>query len=369
MKTSKDQLVIRAGEQTYPVVVTSYRRRLAGMIEKGSTVAVVSNPTVFALHGAGFIKDCLPPGRTVIPLMMGDGERYKSRRTVNNLYEYLLDIGAGRRDTLVAFGGGVVGDTAGFVAATFKRGMNFIQVPTTLVAMVDASIGGKVGINHRAGKNLIGAFYQPRAVILNPDWLGTLGTREMVEGLAEIIKTGFLSSRRLLETAAATPPEFDGASRDTIRKLIRQAIRFKAGIVAADVHDRGRRAVLNFGHTFAHAIEAAERFRRYRHGEAVLAGMAAALRLSHSRGRLSHRRMTECLGYLAPLTRYLRPLKKNTDDYVSPITVDKKGRGGKAVFVLLDAIGRPAVRPVTSHAMIADAIDFMKDFVNNQGKM
>jgi 3-dehydroquinate synthase len=330
---------------------------------------VVSNPTVFALHGERFIHDLLPHRDRTISLLMGDGERFKSQKTVNRLYDALFDLEFERGDVLVAFGGGVVGDTAGYVAATFKRGVRFIQSPTTLLAMADAAIGGKVGINHERGKNQIGAFFHPRAVIINADWLGTLGSREMVEGLAEIVKAGFLSSDKLLKTAAGLEPIYAISQRDDFLQVIREAITFKARIVSRDPYESGVRAVLNFGHTFAHAIETAEGYRRYRHGEALLAGMVAAIFLSHTAGRLGKRAMQGYLRILRPLAAYLKPLRKNAEAYLAPMPVDKKIVGGRLRFVLLEGIGRPVIREVRSMRRVREAVEFMQEYVNHRGEM
>lgn len=367
--SSKQSITIRAGCEIYPAVFSDFRRHMANCLDVAGKVVLLSNATVFALHGKAFEKNILSSRRAVIPLMIGDGERYKTQRTVNLIYDHLFDIGLDRRDAIIAFGGGVVGDTAGYVAATFKRGVNLIQVPTTLLAMVDSSIGGKTAINHRMGKNLIGSFYQPKAVIVNPDWLATLGQREMVEGLAEIIKVGFLSSEKLLKSSVTAALRYTPDSKGKLISIIRAAIKFKAGIVARDVFDHGARAVLNFGHTFGHAIEKAEGYRRYRHGEAVMAGMAGALFLSHLTGGLSKTKLRECLRYLEPFLSHLRPLKKDSLDYVSPMSVDKKNIKGRRVFVLLDKIGSPSVRVVGSNSKIIESVELMKSFINSRGEM
>jgi 3-dehydroquinate synthetase len=182
-----NDIIVHAGAHTYPVIFRGHRQRLSRLTHGCEKIVIVSNPTVFALHGKGFLQNLFRRDRKVVSVMIGDGERYKSQRTINALYDQWFDIGISRYDCIIAFGGGVVGDTAGYAAATFKRGVPFIQIPTTLLAMVDASIGGKVGINHRMGKNQVGAFYQPEAVIIEPSWLATLERRELIDGLAEIL--------------------------------------------------------------------------------------------------------------------------------------------------------------------------------------
>ncbi|NMC43722.1 MAG: 3-dehydroquinate synthase, partial [candidate division Zixibacteria bacterium] len=182
-----------------PVAFSGWRRCLTTAAGKGQRAVVISNPGVFALHGRSLIHDILPKDWQIVPLMMGDGERFKTARSVAAIQDQLLALDFHRNHLIIAFGGGVVGDTAGFAAATYQRGIGFIQVPTTLVAMVDAAIGAKVGINHPRGKNLIGTFYQPKGIIINPDWLGTLPEREMNDGVAELAKIGFLVSKTYLQ--------------------------------------------------------------------------------------------------------------------------------------------------------------------------
>lgn len=352
-----------------PVVFSGWRRRLETLAGKARRAVVVSNPAIFALHGKSFLNGLVPKKWTAVPVMIGDGERFKNDRTVAALYDHLLDMSIDRDDLIIAFGGGVVGDTAGFAAATYKRGIDFIQIPTTLLAMIDASIGAKVGIDHRWGKNLIGTFYQPQAVLINPTWLGTLPRREMAAGMAELIKVGFLVSKTFLQAVLGMPPQYSLASRQKWEALIEGAVFFKSEIVSHDPFDRGIRMVLNFGHTFAHAIETAEGYRRYRHGEAVLAGMAAALYLSRTMGHLSAKRLDEYLEYLSGPTAGLRPLTKPTTAYLSPMRFDKKIAGGAPTFVLLEAIGRPVLCSAASIQDVRQAVVFMKHFVNNGGSI
>jgi 3-dehydroquinate synthetase len=210
----KSPISVRTGSSSYPVIFGDFRRTLKRYLGEADKIVVISNATVYALHGDRFVREFLPGNKKIIPLMIGDGEKYKSQATVNLIYEHLFDIGLERRDAVAALGGGVVGDVAGFAAATYKRGVSLIQAPTTLLSMVDSSIGGKTGVNHRQGKNLIGTFYQPRMTLINPIWLATLGSREMIDGLAEIIKTGFISSKKLLMEAAAMEPVYVSGDRD-----------------------------------------------------------------------------------------------------------------------------------------------------------
>jgi 3-dehydroquinate synthase len=367
----KDELSITVDIDGYscPVIFSGWRRGLEAAAGKKQRAVIVSNPTVFALHGQSLVRRIMPKTWIVIPLMIGDGERFKNARTVAAIHDHLLDVSLNRSDLVVAFGGGVVGDTAGFAAATFKRGVGLVQVPTTLVAMVDAAVGAKVGINHPRGKNLIGTFYQPKGIVINPDWLGTLPEREMNAGVAELVKTGFLVSKNFLQAALSMPVTYRPADRGKWIVLIEGAVLFKSQIVAHDPYDHGIRRILNFGHTFAHAIEQAEGYRRHLHGEAVLAGMVGALYLSFVAGHLSRKRRDEYLQYLIEPITHLAPLQRPTRAYVAPMQYDKKTAGTVPTFVLLRAIGRPVVAPAPSMADIRKAVEFMKRFVNSGGRI
>jgi 3-dehydroquinate synthase len=362
-------IAVNINGQICPVFFFGWRRQLESTAGKARKVVVISNPTVFALHGKTFLNEVLPPEWTTIPLMIGDGERFKNERTIAALYDHLLDLSIDRGDLIIAFGGGVVGDIAGFAAATFKRGIDFIQAPTTLLAMVDAAIGAKVGINHRLGKNLIGTFHQPQAVVVNPMWLSTLPQREMIAGIAELIKVGFLVSKPFLQAVLSMSPQYSVGDKGKWKALIEGAVLFKSEIVAHDPFDHGIRKVLNFGHTFAHAVETAEGYCRYHHGEAVLAGIAAALHLSRTMGHLSASRWDECVRYLREPIAGLRPLTKPTTVYLAPMRFDKKNTGGTPTFVLLEAVGRPVLCSAPSTREIRKAVEFMKHFVNNGGRM
>ena len=359
-----DSFTVKTGGDGCPVLFRPAKARLKKLLPAAHKIVVVSNPTVFALHGPAFIRDYMPGGFEIIPVVMGDGERYKTQKTVDTLHNQFFDIGLSRQDAVVALGGGVVGDTAGMAAATFKRGVKFLQAPTSLLAMVDSSIGGKVGINHRLGKNLIGTFYQPSAILINPAWLATLGRREIVQGIGEMLKIGFISDKiYALRISLIKADEYPLHVNEMIG-LAYASMWFKAKVVEKDVGDSGLRMILNFGHTFGHAIEKVEGFGKYRHGEAVLAGMAGALRLSHTAGKLSARAMNEAMEILTPYRKYLKPLKSSARDYLLAMSVDKKINNGHLIFVLLDGIGIPRIKTITAQNKILDAIDFMKAFVN-----
>jgi 3-dehydroquinate synthase len=236
------------------------------------------------LHGARLEGSLRRAGLSVVTLLVLEGEKMKTLATVSRLYDGLVARGFTREHGIVAFGGGMVGDTAGFVAATFLRGIPYVQVPTTLLAQVDSSIGSKVGVNHSRAKNLIGAIHRPRAVYLDPGLLATLPEREFRSGLFELLKYGFIGRPRLLKRMEAKPTS-PGDGR--LVESIAEAVRRKLEVVRSDEEERGLRRILNFGHTIGHGLEAAGDYRRLTHGEAVGWGMIGAIRLGHRRGRLT----------------------------------------------------------------------------------
>src|SRR5213080_234588 len=245
---------------------------------------VVSRPLVWSFHGVQF-------GRTGVtseqPILVPDGERYKHLATVSRIYDALTRVNADRATTLVTFGGGVIGDMAGFAAATYLRGVSLVHVPTTLLAQVDSAIGGKVGVNHALGKNLIGSFYQPHAVVVDPSVLATLPRREFRAGLYEVIKYGMTSSSALFDRIARERKAIFDREPTALTPIIAESCQIKASVVAQDEKESGLRWILNFGHTAGHAIEAVTKFKRFRHGEAIAYGMLVAAQLSATRGALA----------------------------------------------------------------------------------
>ena len=240
---------------------------------------IVASQTVWRLHG-----DRLQNVTAEEPILIPDGERYKQLATVGRIYDALIRAGADRMSTIVAVGGGVTGDIAGFAAATFLRGVPVVQVPTTLLAQVDSSVGGKVGVNHALGKNLIGAFHPPAAVVIDPELLATLPRREFRAGLYEVVKYGVIASRPLFEQTSRDLKALFAREAHALLPVIAESCRIKASIVEQDEHETGLRRTLNFGHTAGHALEAVTKYRRFRHGEAVAYGMLAAAALATKRG-------------------------------------------------------------------------------------
>ena len=289
------RLTVKAASRTYPIVigrgvlgdVGAAVRRARG----DGQVVVCCDENVAPLYLERLRAGLRAAGLAVSQVILPAGEREKSLARAEELYGVLYDRGLRRSDTLVALGGGVIGDLTGFVAATYQRGLGFVQVPTTLLAQVDASVGGKVAVDFRAGKNYVGTFYQPSLVLADLDTLGTLPPRELRSGAAEVAKHGLLAGGDVLRRAQrlAQAPLSAGA---VTQELVAGSIAYKAGVVESDEREAGQRAVLNLGHTIGHAIEAATGFRRWSHGEAVALGLRAALRLSGRALRVAGGRRT-----------------------------------------------------------------------------
>lgn len=323
----------------YPVVVGSgLFDRLGSVLSEERLVAdtvVVTCPPVWRLHGPALA----PVLGGQPPLVIPDGERAKTLVTVAKLYDGLVKRKAERTTVVLAVGGGVVGDVAGFAAASYLRGLRVVQVPTTLLAQVDSAIGGKTGVNLPAGKNLVGAFHAPSLVVCDPVVLATLPRREFRAGLYEAIKYGVIASRSLFDQIADGLTAIFARDVEVLTPLIGQCCRIKAGVVMADEHEHGQRRILNFGHTIGHALEAISKYRRFRHGEAVGLGMLAAATLAHARGEFP----ADDLEALRTVITHMGPLPTTTDltvaDALDAILLDKKVAAGTLHFVLPTHIG------------------------------
>jgi 3-dehydroquinate synthase len=340
-----ETLHVALGERSYPIYIGAgligesglYRPHLAG-----SQVMIVSNETVAPLYLEPVLGalEGLRVARVVLP----DGEAYKTQAVLDRIYDALLEQRFGRDCTLIALGGGVVGDMAGFAAACYQRGVDFIQVPTTLLAQVDSSVGGKTGINHPLGKNMIGAFHQPRAVIIDTATLDTLPDRELSAGLAEVIKYGLIGDPAFFDWIDARMADLRGRDPAALAEAIRRSCEAKARVVAADERESGSRALLNLGHTFGHAIETGAGYGNWLHGEAVGAGMCMAADLSTRLGWLDAdaldrvRRVVAAAGLpTAP------PEGLSAERFLELMAVDKKVLEGRLRLVLLRAIGEAVV--------------------------
>src|SRR6476661_7837347 len=304
---------------------------------------VVSSPLVWRLHGNELTRALNGSGTPAEPILVPDGERYKQLATVTRIYDSLVTAKADRSSTLITFGGGVIGDMAGFAAATYLRGIALVHVPTTLLAQVDSAIGGKVGVNHPLGKNLIGAFYQPLAVIIDPSVLGTLPRREFRAGLYEVIKYGMTSSVPLFDRVAKERKAIFARTPEALTPIIAESCRIKADVVAKDERESGPRRILNFGHTAGHAIEAVTKYRRFRHGEAVGYGMLVAAELARARGALAEtdrKALADIIASLGPLP----PIADiSSTQMIDAMQHDKKMVAGRLHFVLPTTIGATTI--------------------------
>ena len=336
-------ITVSSGSGSYTVSVgDGLTARLDALLDAAGArtrVFVISSPLVWRLHGRT-VTDALPKAE---PILIPDGERFKTLQTVTRIYESLIRAEADRTATILAFGGGVIGDVVGFAAATFLRGVALVHVPTTLLAQVDSSIGGKVGVNHALGKNLIGAFHPPRAVVVDPQWLETLPRREFRAGLYEIVKYGVIASPDLFDRVRRETAAVFERDPAVLVPIIVDSCRIKAAVVAADERENDLRRTLNFGHTAGHAIEAVTKYRRFRHGEAVAYGMLVAADIAVARGmlgRADRQALADIIAHLGPLP----PIADlSVKQILQTIRRDKKVLAGRLHVVLPTAIGQTAI--------------------------
>ncbi|HSA88727.1 MAG TPA: 3-dehydroquinate synthase [Burkholderiales bacterium] len=352
-----ESLGVALGSRSYPIHIGAglvARAELYAPYLAGGSAAIVTNDVVAPLY-LSRVKLALQ-GARVTAIVVPDGEQAKSWETLNRVFDALLEARCGRDTLIVALGGGVIGDLAGFAAAVYQRGVAFVQVPTTLLAQVDSSVGGKTAINHALGKNMIGAFHQPRAVISDVATLDTLPERELRSGLAEVIKHGLALDAAFVEWLEKNMEALLARQREPLIHAVRRSCELKARIVAEDERESGARALLNFGHTFGHAIEAATGYGTWLHGEAVAAGMVMAAELSALMG---HLKKTEVSRVRALLQRAGLPVTGPAlapDRLLELMTVDKKAAKGRTRFVVLEAIGHAALRPAVDDHEVRAAI-------------
>lgn len=314
-------------------------------LPRAAQAVIVSNPTVAALHGAALRAALAPHYARVSQIELPDGEAHKDWTTLNLIFDHLLRAGCDRKTVLFALGGGVVGDITGFAAATYMRGVPFVQVPTTLLAQVDSSVGGKTAVNHPLGKNMIGAFYQPQRVVCDLATLATLPARELSAGLAEVIKYGPIADAGFLDWIEAQMPALVARDAAVLAHAVRRSCEIKAEVVGQDERESGLRAILNFGHTFGHAIEAGLGYGAWLHGEAVGCGMVMAAELSAQLGLVPPAFVQRLRAIVAAAGLPVRGPALGLQRYMELMRVDKKAEGGEIRFVVIEAPGRAAVRP------------------------
>jgi 3-dehydroquinate synthase len=361
--SSVHQVPIALGERSYLIHIgTSLLDDPAiyPSVPPGASALVVTNTTVAPLYADRLARALAGRHAQVRQLALPDGEQYKTWESLNLVFDALLGSGADRKTVLYALGGGVVGDMTGFAAACYMRGVPFVQVPTTLLAQVDSSVGGKTAINHPLGKNMVGAFYQPLAVVCDLAVLRTLPPRELSAGLAEVIKYGPIADMAFLDWIEANIDALRACDTDALAHAVRRSCEIKAHVVGQDERESGLRAILNFGHTFGHAIEAGMGYGAWLHGEAVGAGMVMAAELSHALGLVDAafvQRLTALIARAGLPTRgAVIDAHDNAGRYLQLMRVDKKAEGGEIRFVVIDGPGRAAVRSAPD-ALVRQVID------------
>jgi 3-dehydroquinate synthase len=353
---------VQLGERSYRITIAAGALTFAGEIaraalgEQARRLAIISNARVQGLYGKVIERSLRQAGFSTLTHLIGDSERAKSLRTAERVWSFLIAHRFERSDGIIALGGGVVGDLAGFVAATFLRGVKLVQIPTTLLAQIDSSVGGKTAINHRLGKNLIGAFHQPRAVVIDPQVLRSLPPRELRAGLYEALKYGAIRDRALFELICESRKQIAAFDQALLVRLIARCCEIKAEVVAADEREAGLRRILNFGHTVGHALEAVTAYRRLKHGEAVGYGMKSASVIAEKLGIIAPaesralRLGIDSLGRLPSISDLL------PQQILTAMAHDKKVAQGKLSFILPTGIGAVTIRNDVAPAVIAAAL-------------
>ncbi|MBR6975859.1 MAG: 3-dehydroquinate synthase, partial [Ottowia sp.] len=326
---------IALGERSYPIFIGQGLLASPAVwrqMPDGTQALIVTNTTVEPLYAARLAAQLSQRYTRVRTLTLPDGEQYKTQDSLSLIFDALVQTGADSKSVIYALGGGVIGDMAGFAAACYMRGISFVQVPTTLLAQVDSSVGGKTAINHPQGKNLIGAFHQPRAVVCDLGTLRTLPARELSAGLAEVIKYGPIADMEFFDWLEANMEELRACDTAALTHAVQRSCQIKAGVVARDEHEASLRAILNFGHTFGHAIEAGMGYGRWLHGEAVAAGMCMAAHLSRAIGLVDDRFVRRLAALLAraglPTRAPVIDVRDNAGRYLELMRLDKKAEGG-----------------------------------------
>jgi len=345
--TAPIEVQIALGERSYPILIG------AGLLSqpsawqglpKASTALIVTNDTVGPLYASALQQALQPHYAQIHQVTLPDGETHKTWQTLNQVFDVLLSQGCDRKTVLFALGGGVVGDMTGFAAACYMRGVPFVQVPTTLLAQVDSSVGGKTAVNHPLGKNMIGAFYQPARVVCDLSSLQTLPAREMSAGLAEIIKYGPIADMVFLDWIEAHIDSLMARDPQALAHAVQRSCEIKAWVVGQDERESGLRAILNFGHTFGHAIEAGLGFGEWLHGEAVGCGMVMAAQLSHRLGYIDLALVERLTALIARAGLPVAGPNLGVETYLHHMRVDTKAEAGDIRFVLIDSPGHAKVQ-------------------------
>ncbi len=343
--TIKDVIVSTPGGQ-YPIHIgPGHLEKLAQSVPAdASALVVITNPTVDHLYGQRVRQSLAQTGKPISTLQLPDGELYKDWKTLNLIFDHLLGLRLDRRTVIVALGGGVIGDMAGFAAAVYMRGIRFIQVPTTLLAQVDSSVGGKTAVNHPLGKNMIGAFYQPIAVVIDTTVLESLPAREISAGLAEVVKYGLIMDETFFDWCCEHAQQLRAGDPALLGQAISRSCEFKAKVVSLDERETGLRATLNLGHTFAHAIEAGLGYGQWLHGEAVGCGLVLAAALSQRTLGMPLAQVQRVRSVVQDIGCPIHaPRLLGMDQWLSLMRSDKKAQAGEIKFVLMPTIGQAVI--------------------------
>jgi len=348
-------LEVDLGNRSYPIHIGTDlidQASLFGACEKATSIYIVTNTTVAPLYAARLTKTLETFGKPIRTITLPDGESYKDWKNLQLIFDDLLKFGADRQTMLIALGGGVIGDMTGFAAASFMRGIRFIQVPTTLLAQVDSSVGGKTGINHPLGKNMIGAFHQPVAVVADLNTLKTLPPRELSAGLAEVVKHGAIADAKFLDWIETNAVALLACDTNAMGHAVLRSCEIKSAVVSADEREGGIRATLNFGHTFGHAIEAGMGYGEWLHGEAVGCGMVMGADLSCRLNLISKAELERLTSIIKSMNLPTAPPKFGAERYLELMQVDKKTEGGQIRYVILEKIGKAQIKSVPDALVI-----------------
>jgi 3-dehydroquinate synthase len=337
------RLSIDLGERSYDILIGSSLRKRTGeflkSVLKPSRIVIITHPSINDLYGEEVAEGFIAQGWTTDIIEVPEGESSKNLGQAEKLYDHLLELNCDRKSVLVALGGGVIGDLVGFVAATYQRGIPFIQVPTTLLSQVDSSVGGKTAVNHPKGKNMIGAFYQPRLVVADLETLRTLSQKEYRAGLAEIVKYGVIADARLFEFLETHCKKILNLDSECLSHIIETSCFIKARVVEKDERESHYRMILNFGHTFGHAIESLTEYSQFIHGEAVSMGMVRAAQLSHSVGKCSEEIPKRLEALLKNLGLPVDMPELDSSAMIESLYHDKKTMDRQIKFILVNEIG------------------------------
>lgn len=360
-----DRITVNLGERSYPISIGaglfSDPAYLSQFLSTKQKVVVISNETVAPLYADKILSQLEQLGCDASLLELPDGEQYKSLDTFNEVMTYLLEGNYSRDVALIALGGGVIGDLVGFAASCYQRGVDFIQMPTTLLSQVDSSVGGKTAVNHPLGKNMIGAFYQPKSVVIDIDCLSTLPEKEFAAGIAEVIKYGIIYDGEFFSWLEENLDKLYALDEQALTYAISKCCQIKAEVVALDEKESGIRALLNLGHTFGHAIEAELGYGKWLHGEAVSAGTVMAAKTAEYQGLITQQQVERIVSILKKAKLPIHtPEGMSFDDFMRHMMRDKKVLAGELRLVLPTSIGTAEVVKNVPESVIEDAIDYCR---------